>query len=344
LTGLPCSEVLRLLQVDQLRAAGEVRVIEHLIDADFHRRRLGHEAVNVGECQLHGLDLQVLRVDAVHGQARHIEMAQDAQRDQRGDALPVGRDLVQRVAAVVLRDGLDPLGLVRGEVAGHEVAAMRCRKTLDRLRDLAAVIGLAPRLCDGAQAPRRSLELEQLADLGRTAPGHEGLGEARQGLQFGRSRRPFLLHHHRQQVAPLGDLDGRLHQVSERQLAEALAHRHPAAHRTGHGDGIEAAFGGRCHVLPVLAAEILRRPGRRCAARGVQPVQFLAVPEDAERVAAQPVAHRLADRHGRRGRHGGIHRVAAVVEHAQAGLRRQRVGRRHDVARKDRQARAEVGI
>jgi hypothetical protein len=107
------AEVLRLLQVDQLRPAGQVGAIEHLIDADFHRRGLGHEAVNVGEGQLHGLDLQVLRVDAVHGQACHIEMAQNAQSDQRGDALPVGWNLVQRIAAVVLRDGLDPLGLVR---------------------------------------------------------------------------------------------------------------------------------------------------------------------------------------------------------------------------------------
>ena len=44
---------------------------------------------------------------------------------------------------------------------------MGCGKAFDGLGDLAAIEGLAARFGDGAQAPRRGLELEQLADLGR---------------------------------------------------------------------------------------------------------------------------------------------------------------------------------
>jgi hypothetical protein len=62
-------------------------------------------------------------------------MLQDAQRHQRGDALPVGRDLVQRVAAVVLRDGLDPLGLVAAKSL-----AMRRRRALPKKRSIACAI------------------------------------------------------------------------------------------------------------------------------------------------------------------------------------------------------------
>ncbi len=39
------------------------------------------------------------------GSAARSKCSQDAQRDQRRDALAVGRDLVQRVAAVVLPIG-----------------------------------------------------------------------------------------------------------------------------------------------------------------------------------------------------------------------------------------------
>jgi len=68
--------------------------------------------------------VQVLRVDAVHRQPLQVELLQDAQRDQRRDALAVGRDLVQGVAPVVLGDGRDPFGLVGREVAGLETASM----------------------------------------------------------------------------------------------------------------------------------------------------------------------------------------------------------------------------
>ena len=118
--------------------------------------------------------------------------------------------------------------------------------------------------------------------------------------------------------------------------------RHPRGHRAGHGDAVPAALRRRRRAVAVLAAEVLRRPGRRRGAGGVEAVQLRAVPQDAEGVGAQAVAAGLDDRHrGRRG-DGRIHRVAAVGQHAQPGLRGQRVRGGDDVAREHRPARRGV--
>ena len=54
------AEILRFFHVDEFGARGQIRVVQHLIDGDFHRRWLSHVFVHVGKGQLHGLDLQVL--------------------------------------------------------------------------------------------------------------------------------------------------------------------------------------------------------------------------------------------------------------------------------------------
>ena len=111
------AEVLRAFHVDQLGPAGQIAVVQHLLGRHAHAGRLGHIFVDIGKSQLDRFDLQVLRIGAVHRQLGDVEVLQDAQRDQRRDALAVGRDLMQRVAAIVLADRLDPFGLVGGEVA-----------------------------------------------------------------------------------------------------------------------------------------------------------------------------------------------------------------------------------
>ena len=325
------AEVLRLLHVDQTGAALQVGVVQHLLGRHFHRLALGDVLVGVGESQLHRLDLQVLRIRSVDRHAGEVELLQDAERYQRRDALPVRRNLVQRVAAVVAADRLDPLGLEVGEILGRDGAAVGRRKLLDRLRDLAAIESLALALGDQPQRARRGLELEQLAHFGRPAPGQGALGKAGELAEFRGGVGPLLLHHDRQQVAALGDLDGRLQQVGKRQLAELFAQRHPGADGAGHGDRIETAL-GRLGVVAVFFLEVGRRPARRRRAGRIEAVQLLAIPQDGEGVAAKPVADRLADRHRGGGGNGGIHCVAALPHHSQSGLRRQRMRSGADVA------------
>ena len=79
--------ILRALHVDELRARLEIVAIEHLCGRDIHEARIGHVAVGIGEAELDGLDLQVRAVRAVDRVARHVEMLQDAQRDEGGNAL-----------------------------------------------------------------------------------------------------------------------------------------------------------------------------------------------------------------------------------------------------------------
>ena len=59
-----------------------------------------------------------------------VEVLEHAERHQRDDALAVRRDLVQRVAAVIHLERLQPVGLVRGEIGDLQRAAVRTRMRL----------------------------------------------------------------------------------------------------------------------------------------------------------------------------------------------------------------------
>ncbi|MNX98862.1 hypothetical protein D3C86_1312870 [compost metagenome] len=176
---------------------------------------------------------------------------------------------------------------------------------------------------------------------------HEGVGEAGLGLQVRNGGGPLVRHHRRHGVAALGDLDRRLHQVFERQLAELLVQRGPAGHHARHGDRIPAAdrpIGEAVAVHAVLVLEVFGVPGGRGHARRVQAMQFLAVPEDREGVATQAARHRLHQRDGGSGGDGRIDGIAALEQHAQAGLCRQRVRGGDHVAREQRNAHGGVGV
>jgi hypothetical protein len=90
------------------------------------------------------------------------------------------------------------------------------------LGDLAAVVGLALGGGDLAQRGAGFLEHEALARLGRAAARHEGLGEAGQVFQQRHLQAPLVGGDAAHAVAALGQFDGGLHQVAERQLAETL--------------------------------------------------------------------------------------------------------------------------
>ena len=55
-------------------------------------------------------------------------------------------------------------------------------------------------------------------------------------------------------------------------------------------------------------------------------MQFFAVPDDGEGVAADTAAGRLHDRQRDRRGDGGIHGVSALLQHTHPRLRRQRLG------------------
>ncbi len=179
------------------------------------------------------------------------------------------------------------------------------------------------------------------ADERCAAARHEGVREARQALQFGNGRRPLVRDDRRHRIAALRDLDRRLEQVRERQRTELRVQRFPARDHARHRDGVPAArrlVRDAVRVLAVALAKVVDVPGGRRHARCVQPGQPLAVPHERECIAAEPARHGLDDRDRGGGGQRRVHRVAALPQHPQPGLRGQRVRRRHDVAREHRNA------
>ena len=61
---------------------------------------------------------EVITLDTVRIQIPRTEAFEDAERDQRREALAVGRDFVQFGIAEALRQGAAPIGAVIGEIGG----------------------------------------------------------------------------------------------------------------------------------------------------------------------------------------------------------------------------------
>jgi hypothetical protein len=101
------------------------------------------------------------------------QLLQDAQRDQRGNALAVGGNLVHRAVAERGGNGLHPLHLVGGQVIGRQRRTAGLGKRCHALRQRAAVEGFGP----GAG------NLLQRVGLGREAPDLAGLRAPPSGFE-----------------------------------------------------------------------------------------------------------------------------------------------------------------
>ena len=104
------AEILGLLRIDQLGAALEIVLVEHLRRRHFHEARIGDVAPDVGEGELHRLDAEMRHLRPVAIVAGEVEILEDAERHAGGDALTRRRDLVQGRAAIGEADGIDPVG------------------------------------------------------------------------------------------------------------------------------------------------------------------------------------------------------------------------------------------
>ena len=108
----------------------------------------------------------------------HVEMRQDAQGDQRDDALTIGSDLVDGVAAVVAGHGVDPVGAMGLEVGEGHGTAVRGRIGDHALGQVAPIESLAVRLCDQLEGAGVLGQAEQLTGCRRPPARQEGVGEA----------------------------------------------------------------------------------------------------------------------------------------------------------------------
>ena len=296
-----------------------------------HPGRVGDLRHADREGDLHGL---YLKVKVLHGVDRilgDIEMLQDAQGDKDVEALTVGGKFVQRDILPILGEGFHPFRAVFGEVLpGHCAAGYRGTGS-DLLRKRAAVKGFPAGFCDDLQRVCRSLRPEQLTGKRRPAAGKKGFAEIGEILIQLRSGGPFCRGNGGDNEAVGCVTDGRFEKIGKGEFPESAGKADPSIHSAGNSHRIPAEFG---HAVP--AGETGMRPGTRRASGAIQAVEFLAVPDDCESVAAYAVAGRFDDGQGNRRRKGRIDRVAAASQHLQPRLGGERLRGSHYIPGKNR--------
>ena len=310
---------LRLLGRDQGRARLEVIGIDQRLGRRIgHVAAVGHVGVQIGKGHLDRLDLQVQRHRIIGAHVTDASMAEHLERHQRGDALTVGRDLVQVQVVEAAGQRAAPFGAMRGEVLFGQHGAMGAGVIRNLLGDGPLVESAAARLRNRRKRIGHVMAPEPFARPGRAPTGHEGLGKARLVGQDLRAALPQRSDHRRHGKTIGRVADGGRQYRGQIEFAEPVDQFGPGGDRARHRHAFPAAE--RDLVLP---GEALGRPAHRGRARGIEAVQFLAVPQDAVPVRAQPVARGLDHGQGRGGGDGGIDGIAALGEHRQARLRRQ---------------------
>ena len=169
--------------------------------------------------------------------------AHDVEHHQRRDALLVGRQLVDRPAAVVRRDRIDPFRGEVGEVVpGHGAAEpRRCRE--DALRDRALVEGVTAVLGDLGERSGEIGIAEDFPDLGTGARRQDTPPSLRHRAGDSRRCRPDPRRTVRSPESPVVVRDRRSEHVDKAFGAEATQQRIPAGDRAGHGHGVDARIG-----------------------------------------------------------------------------------------------------
>ena len=279
-------------------------------------------------------------VGGVVAERLDVKPFHDVQHLERDEALRARRHFVDVVTAVIGRDGLDPVGLVVGEVAHFEQAVAGFHVGDDRAGDRSLVKRVAALLGDHIQRARQPRVCEDVALFHRLAIRQEGRSGVRIGRQCLEAVVPLVGHQlgDRKSVARVGDCGG--HRPGQRDGAEARQQLVPAFDDAGHVDGEWPSAGHLREAAPLVLF------GRRrvCGAAGrVEAVDFFRfrVVDNREQIAADAVHARLDDREDRRRRDGRVNGVAAVLQHLQPCRRCERLaGRNHAVAADRGRARA----
>ena len=290
-------------------------------------------AMKISKGELHGLDLQVDGLGAVGVQLLDPHTAQKTQRHERGDPLPIRRDLVQGRVREGLPDRAAPVVAVRRQIIDGQARPVFGSKGRDPLGQFAFIERPSLGLGDQAERPRQWCTCEPFAWPGRAPAGHEGFSEAGKFVQCRCTPPPEFPDHRSDDEAPFGIADGGLEKVCEGQRAEAFRKINPARDCTGNSDAFETALGHG-----TAPGEPFGRPTRGRASRGVEPVKCASVRDDAEGIRAEAVPRRLDHSEGDRGRKDGVDRVAASLDHAEPGLRCERVRGRNDIGRHHRRS------
>ena len=110
-------------RIDERGAFGRVALGEKLGDGNFAEARIAVVGLDVGVGELHGLDAGVEFGGAVRASGGGRELLHDVEHFEGGDAVAVGRQLVDGPIAIGGVHRLNPLGGVGSEIVGGHGAA-----------------------------------------------------------------------------------------------------------------------------------------------------------------------------------------------------------------------------
>ena len=173
--------------------------------------------------------MQVLRGGAIH--RGDIELLEDVEHLEGGEALGIGRKLVDLVSAIRRGDRFDPVRAVRREIVGREQSASLRHVGGDRFRDRAAVERVAPFARDRLKSGGELWIREDLASSRRPSIDQERSGCGRVLGQRGGGRFPLVRNDGRYREPITGVCDRRLERACERDRTEASNELRPAIDR-----------------------------------------------------------------------------------------------------------------
>ncbi len=335
---------------DQLPPRRRVVLRQKRLQRDLGEVRVAVVRLAIGVGELHRLDHRVHELPTRRVHRGKVEAAQQRQRLQQHGPLPPRPSLVQRPAVVVERRRRLVARLPRCHVRAREDAPMPLAGDVHHL-GLGEVVGngvghepLAPGgaggfyargpVCPPARAKpvvgrgevevaeervRRGRRAVRQPGRGRRRPlGAEVVGEPRDRVGDARQ--------HRMAVPRIADRRGQ--RLGHVQRAVVAQQQHPAVERPRHHRRQQARPRHQSQAQPAEVPD--RRPGRRHPLRAKHPHLAVRRAKDHRQVARGAVQVRLHHLQDQPHDHGRIEGVAAALEHAHAGGRRDPVGRGAD--------------
>ncbi len=193
--------------------------------------------------------------------------------------MAVGRDLVQREIVKAFGDRAAPVGPVAGEIVQCHRPAMRRGMGDHGLGQIALIESAALGFGDAPEGAGQRGVAEPLTGEGRAADGHKGLGKAGLITQKPPAPRPKLGNDRADGETLFGIADRGLKEIGKGQLAETFGNLDPSRNGAGNGHGIPAVEGHGIETRKAFGCPALWR-----AARGVEAVQLVPVPQDRESI------------------------------------------------------------
>ena len=291
---------------------------------------IAYVLLGVGESQAHAFNHDVYGVRFRHG--RQIETLRQPDRDQRGQALAVGRAFVQQATAIGLGEAVFPGAAVLRHVLGRDPAPVPLHVRGQARGEVSCVNERGPVGGESAQrsahfrqrhdlaGPRGPTAQQQFVPAGLGRPGVPiGRGPIRGTEEFADLRLPAHGDPFRNGIAFFGVGDGRAQCVGQRHRAVTGQQVVPTSGRAGNADGMARELG---HAGIAQGAQVSAgRAGRR-AARTVQGADGggRGIEKQGEAVPAHAGGSRFDDGQHRGCRHGGVRGVAALFQNVQARL------------------------